>query len=962
MWSSRFLVFIAACATLAAAEPSPRFERDILPIFSANCFNCHSAGSLVGLDLRTAESTLRGSHQGPVVIKGSAEESPLFKKVSSRAMPPPAFNLKLTDAQIETIKNWIQAGAPYDVSTREDLQRETARFDHSIKPLLEARCVSCHGAGKPMAGLDLRTLASVLQGSRNGPVVEEGAADKSPLLRKTLSGSMPPKGAGLPLTDAEIHTLRQWIDSARFGSGGAAQTALREKFSDAEAPEIQPKDREFWAFRKPAAAPVPLVNNKPQVRNAIDSFVLAKLEAKGLTLSPAAPDLTLVRRAYLDLTGLPPTSEELKRFLADAQPRAYERLIDRLLESKQYGVRWARHWLDSAGYTDTTGQETIFDGIWRYRDYVVESLNADKPYDRFLVEQIAGDEMVDWRSAEKYDSQILTSLIATGYLRSTFDRTDADITNLPQERYDVLIDLVDKVSSGVLGLTVGCARCHTHKFDPIPQRDYYRFMTVFSSAYNPWQWTTPQQRFLPAVSKVEREKIDRHNAELDVPLAALKEQISRLRAPYEERLLDAKLLKLPADIREETKVALRTANDKRDSIQQFLAKKFGKALEVKAAEIDAGLNEDDKKTSERLQREIETLNGFRRSYEKIQALWDTGPPPAMRLLQRGVLASPGPKVEPGFLTVLSAPGKSEFVRPADAKGQTSGQRLAFARWLTNRDHPLTARVIVNRVWQHHFGKGIVQTPDNFGHMGAAPTHPELLDWLAVDFMEHGWSLKRLHKTIMTSAVYMQTSRQTPRGNSVDPDNNLLWRMNLQRLESETIRDAILTASGKLDLTMGGPAVLLKPRPDGLQVISDKDPAPKGQWRRTLYIEARRGYPLTFLEVFDSPLMQTSCNRRLNSATPLQSLTLLNDDFMIGQAASLADRVMAAKPSSSIELVYQLALSRKPDDLEVKSSSRHLQDQTQAFLDANVPPEKASQRALASLCQILLSTNEFLYRD
>jgi len=961
MWRSRSLVIFAWCAALTAAEPSPRFERDVLPILSANCFNCHNAGSLVGLDLRTAESTLRGSHQGPVVIKGSPEKSPLFQKVSSRSMPPPAFKLKLTEVQIETIKNWIRAGAPYDDSKQGDLQLETSRFDQSIKPLLQARCVSCHGAGKPMAGLDLRTLASVLLGSRNGPVVEEGAADKSPLLRKTLNGSMPPKGVGPPLTEAEIQTLRQWIDTARFASG-AAHTALRETFSEVEAPEIQPKDREFWAFRTPVTRPVPSIKNKQLVRNAIDAFVLAKLEPKGLTISRAAPDLKLVRRAYLDLIGLPPTPEDVEAFLADAQPRAYERLIDRLLGSKQYGVRWARHWLDSAGYTDTTGQETIFEGIWSYRDYVVDSFNADKPYDRFLVEQIAGDEMVDWRSAGAYTPQILTSLIATGYLRSTFDRTDAEITNLPQERYDVLIDLVDKVSSGVLGLTVGCARCHSHKFDPIPQRDYYRLLTVFSSAYNPWNWTTPQERFLPAVSKAEQEKIDRHNAELDVPLAGLKEQLSRLRAPYEELLLDTKLLNLPVEIREETKVALRTASDKQDAIQQFLVKKFGKALEVKSTEIDAGLSAEDKKTQARLQREIETLNGFRRSYEKIQALWDTGPPPTMRLLQRGVLASPGPKVEPGFLTVLSAPGKSELVRPPDANGQTSGRRLAFAQWLTSPEHPLTARVMVNRVWQHHFGKGIVQTPDNFGHMGTAPTHPELLDWLAVDFMEHGWSLKRLHELIMTSATYLQNSRQTAQGNAVDPDNNLLWRMNLQRLESETIRDAILVASGKLDLTMGGPAILLKPRPDGLQVISDKGLAPQGQFRRTLYLEARRGYPLTFLEVFDSPLMQTSCNRRLNSATPLQSLTLLNDDFMISQAGSLAERVLAAKTPAPVELAFQFALSRKPDDREAKLSNRHLQDQTQAFLDANIPSEKAAQMALANLCQILLSTNEFLYRD
>ncbi len=963
MRTSILLLLTAASARLLSAAAAPTFERDVLPIFTANCFNCHSGGSLIGLDLRSAESTLQGSHQGPVVVKGDATRSPLYLKVKSRAMPPPAFKLKLTDAQIETIKQWIDAGALYDEAKHADLEQEASRFGKLVRPLLEARCTGCHGAGKPMAGLDLRTLSSVLQGSRNGPVVVEGAADKSPLLRRTKSGSMPPKGAGAPLSEQEVAVLGQWIDGSRFGSA-PTRPALRETFSEAEAPPITLKDREFWAFRKPPVPIVPVPKNKALVRNPIDSFVLAKLEEKGLSISPQASDPKLLRRAYLDLTGLPPTPEDVKSYLADSQPRAYERMIDRLLESKQYGVRWARHWLDSAGYTDTTGQETIFEGIWRYRDYVVDSLNADKPYDRFLVEQIAGDELVDWRSAPNYTPQILTSLIATGYLRSTFDRTDADITNLPQERYDVLIDLVDKVSSGVLGLTIGCARCHSHKFDPIPQRDYYRLMSVFSSAYNPWNWTTPQERYLAAVSKADREKIDRHNAELDRPIAELKSQMTRLRAPYEERLLEAKLLKLPEPIREETKIAVRADKEKLDPVQQFLVKKFGKQLEIKPAEIDASLLEEDKKTNTRLEQEIATLNSYRRSYEKIQALWDTGPPPSMRLLQRGVLASPGPRVEPGFPTVLSAPAKSDFVRPADTQGQTSGQRLAFARWLTDPDNPLTARVMVNRVWQHHIGKGIVATPDNFGRTGASPTHPELLDWLARDFMKNNWSLKRLHRLIMTSATYRQGSKQTPEGNAADPDNNLLWRMNLQRLESETIRDAILAASGELDLTMGGPPILLKPRPDGLQEISDKDPAPKSQWRRSLYIEARRGYPLTFLEVFDSPLMQTSCNRRLNSATPLQSLTLLNDDFMTGQAEAMAKRIAAAsdKPAGQIELAYQLALSRKPDEAESKWCARHLREQTEAFLNSNAAPEAATSRALASLCQILLSTNEFLYRD
>jgi mono/diheme cytochrome c family protein len=954
------LPLFAACSLLAAFEP-PRFERDILPIFTANCFNCHNAGSLVGLDLRTAVSTLRGSHQGPVVVKGAPEKSPLYLRVSNRSMPPPAFKLKLTDAQIETIKAWIQAGALFDDTGQADLMRETARFDQTVRPLLERRCTVCHGLGSPMAGLDLRTLPSLLRGSRSGPVVVEGRGDKSVLLRRVASGSMPPRGAGTPLNEAEVTLLRQWVDTARFGES-VAPPALRDSFSEAEAPAVTRHDREFWAFQSPVAPPIPA----GQAANPIDAFVLVRLKAKGLGFSPAASKLELARRAFLDLIGLPPTPEELKAFLADTRPDAYERLVDRLLASPQYGVRWARHWLDSAGYTDTTGQETIFEGIWRYRDYVVDSFNADKPYDVFLTEQIAGDELVDWRSAAKYTPEIITCLTATGYLRSTFDRTDADITNFPQERYDVLVDLVDKVSNGLIGLSVGCARCHSHKYDPISQRDYYRLMTVFSSSYNPWNWVPPQQRFLPSVSRADQEIIDRHNAELDGPLKELQGQLARLRAPYEERLLDAKLQALPEAIRPETKAAVRTPAEKQDIIQQFLVKKFGKALAVEPDEIAPALSPGDKEATARLEREISRLNGLRLSYDKIQALWDTGPPPTMRLLQRGVLASPGPKVQPGFLTLLSAPGQSDCVRPADARGRTSGQRLAFARWLTNPEHPLTARVLVNRVWQHHFGVGIVATPDNFGRMGTFPTHPELLDWLAVDLMRHGWSIKRLHRMIMTSTTYRQSTSRTAHGDDVDPENRLLWRMNLQRLESEALRDSMLAAGGNLDCTMGGPPVLLKPRTDGLQEIADKDAGghsqDKRRFRRSLYLEARRGYPLTFLEVFDSPLMQTSCNRRMNSATPLQSLTLLNDEFVVTQSRRMAERVAAAPARQRVELAYVIAFSRKPGREETETCSRHLEEQTQAFLRANMPPDKAELMALASLCQVLLSSNEFLYRD
>ncbi|MBI1786584.1 MAG: DUF1549 domain-containing protein, partial [Acidobacteria bacterium] len=784
----RRLALIPALTALAAAQP-PRFEKDVLPIFTANCFSCHGGTAMVGLDLRTAVSTLRGSHQGPVMVKGSAEKSLLYQKVSTRAMPPPAFNLKLTDAQIETIRKWIEAGAPSDEADSNSARwkEQTARYEKDALPVFRARCFACHASGKPMGGLDLRTLDGLLRGGANGPVIEEGAADKSHLIRRIANRSMPPPGAGSPPTETEMQALRQWIDTTRFG---ARETVVeRTAFTPAEAPDITEKQRQFWSFRKPVKADAPAVKNRQRVRNPIDAFLLARLEAKGLSFSADSAGLKLMRRASFDLTGLPPSPKEMEEFLADAKPGAYERLVDRLLQSPHFGEHWGRHWLDSAGYSDAAGFDNcfpvveLFDGMWRYRDYVVRALNQDKPYDRFLVEQLAGDERVDWRNASKYTAEMLDSLTATGYLRSVYDRTDADIVNLVGERYDVLFHLMEKVSTGLMGLTVGCARCHSHKFDPIPQRDYYRLMAVFMPAFNPMNWKQPKNRFLADVAKPEEESVTRHNQEIERSLDELRKQLARLRKPYEERLFESKLAAIPEAIRADTRAALETPAGKRDDVQKFLASKFEKVLKVSPEEVERALKEDDKAAAAKLSAQIKTYEGYKRSFGKIQALWDIGAMPVARLLQRGAVESPGPKVQAGVLSVLAS-GGGDLVKPPDAMGETTGQRLALARWLASRDHPLTARVFVNRVWQHLFGRGIVATPDNFGKMGAPPTHSELLDWLAVDFMEHGWSAKRLLRTLLTSTAYRQSAKITAAGEKADPENLLLWRMNLRRLEAE----------------------------------------------------------------------------------------------------------------------------------------------------------------------------------
>jgi hypothetical protein len=963
--ASSLLFLVAGCCALAQAA-EPRFEKDVLPIFQQYCFTCHGQSApKLGLDLRTAASTLKGTYNGPVIVKGSPEQSILWKKVSTHAMPPAVYGQTVPDSDIETLKRWIAAGAPSDhpEGNGQEAAEQHARFDKEILPVLKARCVACHGAGKPMAGLDLRTETALLKGSNSGPVVMEGFSERSLLIRKVASHSMPPPGSGQSLSDPEIRVLREWVDRGQFANGQSDQSIDRP-LSPAEAPPITAEQRAFWAFRKPVAPAVPKVRSANRVRNPSDAFVLAKLEAQGLNFSAEAPPLTLMRRAYFDLIGLPPTPEEIAEFQADTRPGAYERLVDRLLASPHYGERWGRHWLDAAGYVESTGKDfdarkpEIAEGIWRYRDYVVKSINDDKPWDKFLTEQIAGDEMIDWRSAKQFTPRIVELLTATGYMRNILDITWDDIENLPVNRFEALFKLVETVSGSTMGLTMACARCHSHKFDPIPQRDYYRFLSLFTTAYNPTDWIKPKERFLWAASKEEKEEIDRYNAEIDKPVAELSKQLAALRHPYEERILNDKLKSLPESIRQDVRVALDTPKEKRDEVQKYLFTKFGTALKITDAEVQKSYSETDKATAAGLEAKIRSWNGYRRKLDKLDALWDVGTPPVNRLLQRGSEAAPGPKVTPGFPEVLCAAGATDAARPKDTQGKTSGYRLAFAEWLTGRDNPLAARVIVNRIWQGHFGTGIVATPDNFGRMGSPPVNQELLDWLAVDFMDHGWSAKRLHRMIMLSSAYRQSARQgseawVSHAKVVDPENRLLWRMNLRRLDAESLRDAVIAVAGKLDPRMGGPSVAMEVRPDGLLVVSD----PEGRDRRSIYLFARRNYPLTFLGVFDYPMIDASCTRRVLSATPLQSLTMMNDEFILENARLLAERA-----GGRIETAYLIALSRKPTAAEVQAGEDYLRKQKAIWLSANEPEQQAASKSFASLVQMLLSSNEFLYVD
>ncbi|MYC68777.1 MAG: DUF1553 domain-containing protein [Acidobacteriia bacterium] len=979
--NARVLVsLLAAAATsgAATADDVPIFEKDVQPILSTYCLTCHGKSSPEqGVDLRTARTVLRGGFNGPVVRRGSPDESLLYQKVSQGKMPPKAFKSQVPEANVETIRRWIEAGARSERGDGlpEQARLQIARFEREIQPLLNERCVSCHGGNSPQSGLDLNTLASTLRGGQNGPVVLEGFSEKSVLVRQLVNGVMPPEGASAPLNDAEIELIRDWIDEGEFADYVDVGNPLDRAFTESEAPPVTASDRQYWAFQAPLASAPPRVDGASAVRTPVDAFLLAELEQRGLTYSTEAPRQTLLRRAYFNLWGLPPTPEQAAEFLADERPDAYARLLDRLLESPLYGQRWGRFWLDAAGYVDTKGKDyradqvSLSPGMWRYRDYVIDSFNADKPWDRFLIEQLAGDELHDWRNAEQFSPEMLETLIATSYLRTVLDATDEDISDRPADRYDTLFALIDKVSRSAVGLTLSCARCHSHKYDPIPQRDYYRFLALLSAAYNPSDWIQPKNRLLYTVSPAEKEHIDKRNSAIDAKVKGMMGQIDEISQPYRDALFESKIQAVPSADRQDFRIAFAADAKDRDEAQTDLVKKYGSTVEISDEEILGEASPEDKERLGRIRQEIGEWTSNRTELEPIQALWDGESLPTIRLLQRGSVESPGPTVKPGFLSVLCSDDETCLATPSPNRaGETTGYRLALAEWLTDPDHPLTARVIVNRIWQHHFGTGIVATPDNFGSNGSPPSHPELLDWLAVDFVKHGWKIKRLHKLIMLSTAYRQSSSRGAnsageRAAIEDPDNRLLWRMPLRRLEAEALRDSILAVSGKLDDSLGGPPVELDHHPDGLQVA-----VTEGALRRSVYLTARRSWSLTFMGTFDFPNIDTTCTRRAPSATPLQSLTMLNSNFVMENAAAVTRRIIDShigRPTGLETLAraaYSAILTREPSSEELALARDHLESQQTLYVRADTPIEQALAESVESLAHMLISSNEFLYVD
>lgn len=718
---------------------------------------------------------------------------------------------------------------------------------------------------------------------------------------------------------------------------------------------VQPRDREHWAFRPVRRPAVPDAKNPGWVRNPIDAFVLAKLDSRGWKPAASAAPRQLLRRLNLDVVGVPPTLAEQESFLKQVASRGLDEAVDELvadlLARPGYGERWARHWLDVARYAETNGYErdATKPNVWRYRDYVIRSLNNDKPFDRFVLEQIAGDELPD-ASAE--------TLIATGFHR--LGHWDDEPADPNEDRFDQLDDIVSTTSQAFLGLSIGCARCHNHKFEPLTVHDYYRMVAVFNPLVRPQNGRTELD--MPAGTRAELEA----QTMRDAKIATINKRIADVREAARRAFLDSGCTKLPADVL----VAFWTEPAKRNEVQKKLVEKHAKQLDEESA---AALAEKSKQQIADHETEIRKLCEQTPDLARGYFMHEPSPkPPVTHLLIRGKAARPGPEVAAGVPAVLVR------AQPQFSPGPlTTQRRLNLARWIASSDHPLTARVIVNRVWQNHFGQGLVRTPNDFGVAGARPTHPELLDWLADWFVrDAGWSLKKLHRLILTSNAYRMSKRWNGDCGTQDPENEFLWRQNYGRLEVEAIRDSMLAASGQLNSKMFGPSMLPPVPREALEGNSDPDKIWKASdereaARRTIYVFIKRAMVVPMLEVLDlCDTTRSSAQRQVTTVAP-QALSLFNGDFVNRQARHLAARLIrevADDPEQQIDRAFRLTLCRPPTRAEIAASRKYLEQETTQRDDESEDAARSTEtaarqrHALEQLCRTILNLNEFVYTD
>jgi mono/diheme cytochrome c family protein len=783
-------------------------------------------------------------------------------------------------------------------------------FEQKVRPILQASCFTCHShaAKKSKGGLMLDARDSLLKGGDRGPALVPGKPDESLLLkavgRHDEDLKMPPAGK---LTEEQIATLRDWIKMGAPWSAKSEATAAKPRGT------ITDEDRRWWAFQPVKQFAVPEIRDpKSEIRNPIDAFVLAKLQAAGLTPAPTAGRRALIRRVTFDLIGLPPSPAEVDAFVNDQSTDAYEKVVDRLLESPRYGERSARIWFDIARYAESDGFKSDDEraGAWRYRDYVIQSFHADKPYDRFLKEQLAGDEI----APDDPDA-----LVATGFLRAgCYEYNNRDV---PGQWDSILNELTDTVGDAVLGLGMGCARCHDHKFDPILQKDYYRLRAFFAGL--------SAREDIPVATERQHAEYRAKLVKWEAETKDIRAKIEALEAPIRAKVEKDVVIKLP----EEIQVLLAKPVGERTPYEQQIADLAYRQVTYEFHRLDTHVKGDAKKTRDQLRKELAKFDADRPTLPEGMSARDMGPVAAPTKLPKS-----GAVVEPGVPSIFDT-----NPLPVTAGKATTGRRTALADWLTRPENPLTARVAVNRVWQQHFGRGLVATSSDFGHLGETPSHPELLDWLTKQFVDGGWHFKQLHREIVLSQAYRQSVADSPAAVRTDPENRLISHAVTRRLEAEQVRDGLLAVTGKLDLAAGGPS------------------AAASEPRRTVYTKVKRNTRDPLLDLFDVPESFTSTSQRNVTTTPMQALLMVNSPFMLRQAEALATRLRKEHPADEtarLDAAYRLTFARPPTDAERRRAVAFLDEQAKRLTAG----KDGRAAAWTDLCHVLLNANEFLYVD
>lgn len=809
---------------------------------------------------------------------------------------------------------------------------ESDFFDKEVRPILVQKCVKCHGAGEKLEGnLSLLTRDGILKGGDSGPAVVVGKPDESLLIEAVnFDGfEMPPTGKIAP---KQIATLTRWVREGMAWGKDAQIVDPDELASKTHTPPtVNEETKKFWSHRPIRRPEVPHVKDKSWVKTPIDAFVQHGLEEAELAPAGPAAKEALVRRAYYNLTGLPPSPEDVQEFLADESPDAWSRLIDELLASPQYGEHWGRHWLDLVRYAETNSYER--DGakpsVWRYRDYVIRAFNDDKPYDEFIRQQLAGDER---KSATKED------YIATGYYRlGIWDDEPAD---RELALYDDLDDIQLITSQVLLGITMNCARCHDHKLDPISQKDYYSMLSFMAGVKrfgvrsgdtikqnSIREIGTPEQKARQATAIAEHQKKQQANRKA---IVAIEKIVKQDFIPVEHEEFKHEMNRIP-----------------------LVKKRVGKVITQKQF--------DEYQTLKQRQKDLQRFRPP--ALDEALVVKEVGATPReMFVLGRGNPQSKGDKVEPAFPEIFGFDAPT--IPPAKPDAPTSGRRTVLADWIAGEKNPRTARVMVNRIWQYHFGRGIVPTPNEFGMQGQPPTHPELLDWLADEFMAGGWKLKRIHKLIMESSVYQMSSRMNEQAYAADPGNERLWRYNMRRLNAEEIRDSILAVNGALNReSMFGPSIYTIIPQEVLAGQSRPgagwgNSPPEQRNRRSIYIHVKRSLITPFLKAFDAADADATCPERFSTAQPTQSLEMVNGDFINREASVLADylkKQAGNDQSTQVKTALWRVLQREPTDLEIERGVE-LINKLKAEYGAD------DELALQSFCVVALNLNEFLYLD